>query len=349
MARESPQSTSPSATSPISTDLKTKPLPPLKPPGIINLPQPDEEDSPPSSTSDSQRGASLPDLRGAHRTLNRRASTSTNSLNVRFAPLPQLAPRKRRSTAPLGIASRAQMMRRRRAGTPGYDNNGDPLPPTPPMWTDEEVERHTQRILAEHGSPRAESDVDDPFLMLGKMVKGAGRQLWRKVSNKKPVEGDEGGGNRAVVGAVVIAERVVLAPISGDNTSTQEEGGVWEEEVGDRFPLNVGQTETIVEGQYSWSAAQLKPSLEDNGSASDDASGKERNLSSTEGTEEGSSTRESSTQEEEDPTQTTTLTGMDTGGVVPTSLSVQLPPEVLGEIFLISTPPLQLMIVFRGF
>jgi hypothetical protein len=73
----------------------------------------------------------------------------------------------------------------------------------------------------------------------------------------------------------------------------QEQGGVWEEEVGDRFPLNVGQTETIVEGQYSWSAAHLKPTLEDNGSVSDDASAREHNLSSTEGTEEESTTHES--------------------------------------------------------
>lgn len=167
--------------------------------------------------------------------------------------------------------------------------NGDPLPPTPPMWTDEEVERHTQRILAERAgaqsSPR-ENDIDDPFASLGKMVKG----VWRKMHHKKP--GEDKGGDCEEKGGVVVAERLVLAPISGDKDNTpsqEEEGGVWEEEVGDHFPINVSQTETIVEGQYTWSAAHLKPSLEDNdGSASDDASAKEHTLSSTEGTEEAS-------------------------------------------------------------
>ncbi|KAJ7163572.1 hypothetical protein C8R43DRAFT_990109 [Mycena crocata] len=295
-----------SVSSPVSnTNLKAKPL---KPPGIIILPpayrQQDDDDSPPSSTSDSRRAestTSLPDLPGGQHSLNRRASTSTSSLNVKFAPLPQLAPRKRRSTAPLGIASRALMMRRRRAGTPGYDMNGDPLPPTPPMWSEEEVERHTQRILAERSGqmPPRERDIDDPFLTLGKMVKGAGKQLWRKVNHKKPGDIDEKGGDApGRTGGVVVAERMVLAPISGsgDNASVgEEEGGVWEEEVGSRFPLNVSQTETIVEGQYSWSAAKLKPPtpLEDSGSVSDDASGKEHNLSSAEVTEEDS-TREDS-------------------------------------------------------
>ncbi|KAJ7481090.1 hypothetical protein B0H11DRAFT_2024149 [Mycena galericulata] len=314
MARQSPQSRTP--LSPASTSVNTKPLPPLKPIGIIILP-PDDEDSPPSSTSDLQLrdSSSLPDLPGANaaRTLNRRASTSTNSLNVKFAPLPQLAPRKRRSTTPLGIASRGQMMRRRRAGLPGYDMNGDPLPPPPPMWSDEEIELQTQHMLTERGlrqvgTPR-ERDMDDPLLTFGKMVKGAGKQLWRKVNNsKKVIEVDDkglevNGSVRTVVGGVVVAERLVLAPKSKENSSSpEEEGGVWEEEVGDGFPLNVGQTETIVEGRYSWHAAQLKPSLDDNGSASDDASGKEHNLSSAEGTEESSSIHDGSTQEEEEPT-----------------------------------------------
>ncbi|KAJ6531561.1 hypothetical protein DFH09DRAFT_1182777 [Mycena vulgaris] len=275
----------------VSTDVKTTGEP-FKPTGIIILPpsyqRPDDDDSPTSSTSESRMTASLPELPEA-RTL-RRASTSMSSLNVKFAPLPQLAPRKRRSTTPLGVASRAQMMRRRRAGMPGYDMNGDPLPPTPPMWTEEEVQRHAQRVLAERAGQSPQRDIDDPFLTLGKMVKGAGKQLWRKVNNnqKRPGEGGE-----KAKGGVVVAGRLVLATIPADNTPSREEGGVWEEEVGDRFPLNVGQTETIVEGQYSWSAAQLKPSLEDTGSVSDDASGREHNLSSVEGTEEDSSLEQS--------------------------------------------------------
>jgi len=158
-------------------------------------------------------------------------------------------------------------MRRRRAGMPGYDMNGDPLPPTP-MWTDEEVQRHTQAIIAERNGQTPPRDIDDPFMTLGRLVKGAGKQFWRKV-NKKPGEVDEkGSGEENPRPSVVFSERLVLAPISGSN-GQEEEGGVWEEAVDDRF-LN------------------LKPPLEDSGSVSDDASGREHNLSSTEGTEEDS-------------------------------------------------------------
>ncbi|KAJ7264927.1 hypothetical protein B0H12DRAFT_215332 [Mycena haematopus] len=289
MARPSESKSRPSTPHRPDTVKLAKPVPPAKPVGIIILPpeyrQPDDEDSPSSSTDDPQMNpsSSLPDLgAGEQRTLNRRATTSTTALNVKFAPLPQLAPRKRRSTTPMGIASRGVMMRRRRAGTPGYDMNGDPLPPTPAMWTDEEVEEHTQRILAERSgqSPAARDHVEDPFL---KMVKGAGK-LWRKVNNndkKKP--GDERSGVAEVKGSVVVAlDRPVLALIPGKDNTAEEEGGVWEEEVGDRFPLNVSQTETIVEGQFSWSTT-LKPDRDETESVSD-----EQNVSSTESTEEDS-------------------------------------------------------------
>ncbi|KAJ6485744.1 hypothetical protein C8R45DRAFT_281185 [Mycena sanguinolenta] len=234
--------------------------------------------------------SSLPDLgAGEQRTL-RRATTSTTALNVKFAPLPQLAPRKRRSTAPMGIASRGAVMRRRRAGTPGFDMNGDPLPPTPPMWSPEEVEAHTQRVLAERGElPAVRDHVEDPFI---KMVKGAGK-LWRKVNNNDKKKPGQGGAAEVKGVTVVSLERPVLALIpGGDNTPSgeEEEGGVWEEEVGDRFPLNVSQTETIVEGQFPWSST-LKADDETE-SASD-----EQNVSSTESTEEDS-TVESHTERE---------------------------------------------------
>ncbi|KAG6817772.1 hypothetical protein H0H87_003180 [Tephrocybe sp. NHM501043] len=109
--------------------------------------------------------------------------------NVKFAPLPELGPRKRRG-GPLGIAARTQMVARRRmqrmAYVDAYQNN--------PMWTEEELEqqrvfamnqgrlRHAQHhLLAEED----EEGADDPFLALGRMVKGAGKSLWRKVSNQE--------------------------------------------------------------------------------------------------------------------------------------------------------------------
>ncbi|KAK7038210.1 hypothetical protein R3P38DRAFT_2696807 [Favolaschia claudopus] len=299
MARPSGSKSRPSSPSRNSETVDVaKPIPRIKPVGIIIMPpeyrlSQAEEDSPSSSSTSDERSinpsASLPDLpmgstSGEH-TLNRRITTSTTALNVKFAPLPQLAPRKRRSTAPMGIASRGAVMRRRRAGTPGFDMNGDPLPPVPPMWTAEEMQQHADRIHAERNglSPPVRDNVEDPFL---KMVKGAGK-LWRKVNNngkKPPPAGGE------VKGGVVVTERPVLALLPADNTPSQEEeGGVWEEEVSNHFPLNVGQTETIVEGQFPWSATHLKPPSDENDeSVSDDASAREHNLSSTEGTEEGS-------------------------------------------------------------
>ncbi|KAJ7073949.1 hypothetical protein C8F01DRAFT_1098774 [Mycena amicta] len=265
MARSSASAEAKTNPSPSQSDLKSNHAP-MKLTGIIILPPSYPRPGDDSSTSSNSEEATLahsssvPNLRERDREreeegdssdhayaaqLNRRLSTSTSSLSVRFAPLPQLAPRKRRSTTPLGIASRAIMMRRRRAGTPGFDMNGDPLPPTPPMWTDEEVERHTERILAErseHASSRDHSD--DPLLILGKKMKSA----WRKMNNKKPPPTDPD------PAPVVVAERVVLAPLPADNSQPHEEGGVWEEEVSDRFPLNVSQTDTVVEGRYPWLA-----------------------------------------------------------------------------------------------
>ncbi|KAE9409756.1 hypothetical protein BT96DRAFT_913260, partial [Gymnopus androsaceus JB14] len=94
--------------------------------------------------------------------------------SVQFAPLPQLAPRKRKSSVPLGIAARSAMMQRRRQimyGTSAaatFEEDGpiqysDSLPsPTPDgsdsrpriirsasegggMWTSEEAEEHYKR------------------------------------------------------------------------------------------------------------------------------------------------------------------------------------------------------------
>lgn len=119
-----------------------------------------------------------------------------SNLNVRFAPLPQLAPRKRRSTAPMGVAARAQIMQRRRAV---YGNDQSYHHSNSPMWTDEELAQRGGSQL----QVRDEEELEDPFLMFGRMVKGAGKQLWRKVSHKdiqKEKEKDEKGKESTKVG-----------------------------------------------------------------------------------------------------------------------------------------------------
>lgn len=139
------------------------------------------------------------------------------------------------------------------------------------MWTDEELEQ--QRLDQDAKKKRTSLDGEegtDPFLALGKIVKGAGKSIWRKVSNKDlskqtKEQTDENGkkSTSSSVGARDSSEipesaptipeppeeRIILAPIipNGDNTSENDE------ESDERF-LSVGQTETIVEGhtKYSW-------------------------------------------------------------------------------------------------
>lgn len=250
-------------------------------------------------------------------TIKAKASCSSlPALNVKFAPLPELLPRKRRSNVPLGMAARGQMLRRRS----GYRGRV-----APPMWThgkSEEYRRHQEELAARHARcsayaayaaareeegeededendsdwPRRKKkggqvDEDDPLQVLGRMVKVAGRTLWKKVSNKdiaaaasstpKPKNDDDDGNRRSITGSPPLkASRLPsppLRPILGirssivDNKHVQEEeeeeqeeeeekeeGRVWEEEIGDSFPRNVSQTETIIEGRAVYSRLTSK-------------------------------------------------------------------------------------------
>ncbi|PBK78821.1 uncharacterized protein ARMOST_15660 [Armillaria ostoyae] len=169
-------------------------------------------------------------------------SLPTTAMNVKFAPLPELAPRRRRSTAPLGVAARSQLMRRRR-GMHGEDP--PPVPSGNGMWTETELEDHARRIASEEQDRRDQEDFEDPFLALGKMMKGA----WKKMSNSS-------GSNRAKTSkAVVVSGMTDSMPQQEPRTSNlivredseAEQGGVWEEEIGHAIPRNIGQTETIRE------------------------------------------------------------------------------------------------------
>ncbi|KAK7467616.1 hypothetical protein VKT23_004669 [Stygiomarasmius scandens] len=120
--------------------------------------------------------------------------------NIKFAPLPELAPRKRKSNIPLGVAARGQIMRRRRAMLYGNVDNENGSP----MWTDEETEAHMRRQLEsqekrrisllramQEEEERRGDEVEDPFVALGKMMKGA----WRKMSGKDKGKGAAGTAN----------------------------------------------------------------------------------------------------------------------------------------------------------
>ncbi|KAK0463557.1 uncharacterized protein EV420DRAFT_1096369 [Desarmillaria tabescens] len=89
-------------------------------------------------------------------------SLPTTTMNVKFAPLPEMAPRRRRSTAPLGVAARSQLMRRRRGM---YGDEPPPVPSGNGMWTETELEEHARRSASEGGHDRRDpqEEFEDPF------------------------------------------------------------------------------------------------------------------------------------------------------------------------------------------
>ncbi|KAF8077635.1 hypothetical protein FPV67DRAFT_1462469 [Lyophyllum atratum] len=207
------------------------------------------------------------------------ASTSSlpSNASVTFAPLPELAPRKRRSTAPLGMAARSQLVGRRRRRD--YPSAGAAYQGGNPMWTEEEIEQQREIAMQEgrrrhyqhHYVDEDEGEMDDPFVAFGRMVKVAGKSIWRKVSHKdlartqkeggkgvqegegkKGIDGGEGDENRT--GADVLAltsgeQRHVLATIGQNGEDVSDSKDSDEEHF-----RTIGQTETIREGhtKYTW-------------------------------------------------------------------------------------------------
>ena len=130
-------------------------------------------------------------------TLGNRSMTTPG---VKFAPLPEIAPRKRKSHhQPLGVAARSQLMRQRRPG------RGQGSGSSVPVWRNDDREEqrsrqaqfqartHAQEVrhhcsnVDNHERKKKPStdgnDDDDPILAIGKLVKGAGITLWRRMSD----------------------------------------------------------------------------------------------------------------------------------------------------------------------
>lgn len=152
------------------------------------------------------------------------------------------------------------------------------------------MEEHKQRQLEQHRlrmmqvsqktMKQGSGEDDDPFLVLGRLVKGASKQLWRKVSHKDREGKDKDGKKRGEVEVksptealsgddagpkalgVAAQSRPVLTTISQnvedqkENTPTKEEDEEGREEIGDNFS-NVGQTETFLEGREQYSAEPI--------------------------------------------------------------------------------------------
>ncbi|GAW08206.1 hypothetical protein LENED_010253 [Lentinula edodes] len=185
-----------------------------KPDSIPPLPLKKEPEQPPKSIlTPSSSSSSL-----SHSTSTSLSSALSRSPSIQFAPLPQLAPRKRKSSVPLGIAARSAMMQRRRQvmyGTSAaatFENPQDAADSKPAvegggMWTPSEAEAHLarqmrakekerERLLKKQDKEMAkeaaksalkdrhghddEVENDDPLVAFGRLVKGA----WRKVGKK---------------------------------------------------------------------------------------------------------------------------------------------------------------------
>ncbi|KDR73705.1 hypothetical protein GALMADRAFT_628349 [Galerina marginata CBS 339.88] len=281
-------------------------------------------ETPPSSTS-------------THSTSTHTSASSlpSTTLSVKFAPLPDLGPRRRRSNTPLGMAARGQLMRRRKGHYNAQQNQQqlEQQQMVNSAWTPEEFEAHRlkqEELAARYAhyqanatalvareeeaqleveeeemerlhmqkaeKARAAEEEEDPFLVLGKTVK----TFWRKVAHKdsdiegaevKPKEKDRHKEKaKGKEDSITLKRRKsdvgqsprtstppplppppmrpILANITPSNfqealepfepPEPTEVGGVWEEEIGDAFPRNVSQTETIVEGRPMYSLAKAE-------------------------------------------------------------------------------------------
>ena len=206
------------------------------------------------------------------------------------------------------MAARGQLLRRR----PEYRGRNS----APPLWTNEGTEHRMRReeLAARHARCNAyaayaaariedeeednndlsgkkkggQEDDDDPLQVLGRIVKVAGKTLWKRVSNKdiaaaattttatsvSKLEEDPGNRQaspgsppplRPILGTSNTtsdvgdqeeeedAEEVVVVIEGEDAEEEEEEGGVWEEEIGTTFPRDVSQTETIFEERAVYS------------------------------------------------------------------------------------------------
>jgi len=143
--------------------------------------------------------------------------TVRTSLSVKFAPLPELAPRKRKSSVPLGMAARSQLVRRRRNYayadpdmSPHYNVVNPQTGETTATWTEEELaqlrmqqvaaavrerQRREQaaaeaayerslRRRAAADTPAPDPLANDPLADLGRKLSIVSKQLWKKMSKK---------------------------------------------------------------------------------------------------------------------------------------------------------------------
>ncbi|KAI0636463.1 hypothetical protein C8Q77DRAFT_1215507 [Trametes polyzona] len=200
----------------------------------------------------------------------------TGSPSISFAPLPTVEPRKRNSPHPLGVAARSRLLRHRRMLRehglspdevpypygPGSGVMGVMSDPADPAWGEEireaeagvDADEDARAVASRDGGhPRSRAMSDpsesDALVSLGRLVKGAGKSLWRSLSMKdvRPKDGSGGGAKDGSVAEQPIppvqatdrrAKRASFQRKTevhlfdhDDTPPPSAEGGVWEEEV----------------------------------------------------------------------------------------------------------------------
>ncbi|KAF8517565.1 hypothetical protein BU17DRAFT_66884 [Hysterangium stoloniferum] len=131
------------------------------------------------------------------------ASNDPKTYNITFAPLPVIEPRKRRSNRPIGLAGRAEMLRKSRKHFIVPENT-----------CEEEEEYVSQR-----------NDDDIPLPDIGKLVKGLWRSISRGAGDKNSREAPHDSSLRCQHGGCTATQH------EGDDEEKESEGNVWMEQV----------------------------------------------------------------------------------------------------------------------
>ncbi|TFY57827.1 hypothetical protein EVJ58_g6789 [Rhodofomes roseus] len=182
------------------------------------------------------------------RTSSSSSVASTPGGNISFAPLPALEPRRRKSNVALGVAARSRMLAiRRQLREQGINPNlatqlplhfpADGSPPIPIWEHDPEAELRDE-VDDDLGTDPAE----EAFAAIGKFVKGATRTLFRRKSSKdaNTNTNSDSAASQPPLPAGTPGKKVsrsrsmdhIFSPPPEDLRKDNEEGGVWEEEVG---------------------------------------------------------------------------------------------------------------------
>ncbi|KAI0053950.1 hypothetical protein FA95DRAFT_18288 [Auriscalpium vulgare] len=225
--------------------LSVRPLPPLPPSTHGEHTRQSEPSSSRSSSISSDEPSISNQTSDVHILRSSNSLPNYSALAVKFAPLPVIEPRKRKSNVQLGIAARSRMIQQRRATAGPYTHD-----PPPPLWNEPP---HRQEM----------DEEDDPFEVLGKFVVGKGKSLWRRVS-QKGAAADEDHKETADATSEKAAETTkpsrrpttenasILRHARPRSMSLDDdmEGRVWEEEVGSSVVLQVQRvsTETKITG-----------------------------------------------------------------------------------------------------